>query len=98
MCGPARPSHRQHRNGDMMPTAVVTEITAGGAPFLGVASFDLDPLGYEQAEYMLSGVANAYARTDDSVSVARSPSTRLACSCTGQPIRARSMARFGSSG
>ena len=53
-----------------MLDAVVTEITAGGAPFLGLASFDLVPLGYEQGEYTLSGVASAYGRTvDESVSV-----------------------------
>jgi Alpha/beta hydrolase domain len=48
----------------MMLDAVVTEITAGGAPFLGF-TFDLAPLGYEQAEYTLSGVASAYIRTVD---------------------------------
>jgi hypothetical protein len=53
----------------MMSKAAVAEITAGGGPFLGIESFDLDPLGYQQAEFVLSGVANAYARSDDGVSV-----------------------------
>jgi Alpha/beta hydrolase domain len=52
-----------------MANVVVTEITAAGLPFLGVVSFDLDRVGYKQAEYMVSGVANAYARSGDGVSV-----------------------------
>jgi hypothetical protein len=53
-----------------MMSIAVTEITRGGTPFLGLSSFGLDALGYEQAEYALSGRANAYVRTADGVSVA----------------------------
>src|SRR5262245_60608630 len=53
----------------MMPNAVVSEITSGGAPFVGRASFDLDPLGYQQAEYALSGVASAYVLKEDGAAV-----------------------------
>jgi hypothetical protein len=53
-----------------LPGTVVTEITAEGVPFLGASTFDLGPRGYEQAEYMLSGAASAYVRSDGGVSVA----------------------------
>ena len=53
-----------------MRTAVIGELSSGGAPVLGPASVVLGPLGYEQAEYALSGVASAYVRTGDGVCVA----------------------------
>jgi Alpha/beta hydrolase domain len=53
-----------------MPAAVVSGLSAGGVPVLAPASVELGPLGYEQAEYALSGVASAYVRTDGEVCVA----------------------------
>jgi hypothetical protein len=52
-----------------MQSAVVSEITGGGAPFIGLSSLGGGPFGYHQAEYALSGVASAYDSTDDGVSV-----------------------------
>jgi hypothetical protein len=53
-----------------MPTATVTELTAGGDPVVGPALVDVGRLGYEQAEYGLSGMASAYVRDSDRVCVA----------------------------
>jgi len=47
----------------------VTELTAGGRPFLGGTAFDVAPLGYTEAEYALSGTASAYARAGDGLRV-----------------------------
>ncbi|MFI5052863.1 MAG: alpha/beta hydrolase domain-containing protein [Acidimicrobiia bacterium] len=52
-----------------MPEPLIAPITTGGAPFVGGTLFDLAPLGYDQAEFTLSGTASAYARAADGLSV-----------------------------
>jgi hypothetical protein len=65
---PSDPDQRRHEE-LAVTKPVITEITTGGAPIIGATGFDLAPLGYEQAEYTLSGVAGAYARTGGGLSV-----------------------------
>ena len=45
------------------------ELTGGRAPFVAGTFFDLATVGYEQAEYAMTGSACAYARADAGVSV-----------------------------
>ena len=49
--------------------AKVTPIIGGGAPQVGFNAFPVAALGYEEAEYTLTGTASAYARTGDGVTV-----------------------------
>jgi hypothetical protein len=50
-------------------TAIV-EITGQNPPFILGTTFELPPLGYTEAEYVLSGVASAYERSDGGVTAA----------------------------
>jgi hypothetical protein len=52
-----------------MPEPVVTPITTGGEPIIGATAFAVAELGYQQAEYVISGRASAYARSGDRVTV-----------------------------
>ena len=48
----------------------VSELTGGRGPFVAGTFFDLTTVGYEQAEYVVSGTARAYERTDSGVRAA----------------------------
>jgi hypothetical protein len=48
----------------------VSELTGGRGPFVAGTFFDLATVGYQQAEYVLSGTARAYERTDGGIGVA----------------------------
>ena len=48
---------------------LITPITGGGAPQVGFNAFPIAELGYEEAEYTLTGTASAYARTAGGVAV-----------------------------
>jgi hypothetical protein len=52
-----------------MSDTALRRLTGGGGPSLLGTAFDLAPLGYTQAEYALSGIADAYARTPGGIIV-----------------------------
>jgi len=52
-----------------MSGITLQRLTGAGAPSLLGTAFDLAPLGCTQAEYALSGIANAYVRTPGGVIV-----------------------------
>jgi hypothetical protein len=53
-----------------MSEITLEQLTRGGAPRILGTAFDLTSLGYTQAEYALSGVANAYQRASGGLTVA----------------------------
>jgi hypothetical protein len=52
-----------------MADLALTELTGERPPFVAGTFFDLGAVGYEQAEYALSGTARAYSRGDDGLEV-----------------------------
>ena len=52
-----------------MSTLRPTELTGGRGPFVAGTFFDLAAVGYEQAEYAVSGTVRAYDRSGDRVAV-----------------------------
>ena len=65
----------------------VSLITADGDPIMGGTLFPLADVGYEQAEYTLSGTASAYGREGDGVAVTEQAdyTTRLLVYRPGDP-------------
>jgi hypothetical protein len=53
-----------------MPASLtVTELTAGNGPFVGGTFFDLATVGYQQAEYAVSGTVRAFQPAGDGLAV-----------------------------
>jgi hypothetical protein len=48
----------------------IERLAAGGPPVLARTLFDLATVGYDEAEYSISGTARAFAPTDDGIAVA----------------------------
>jgi hypothetical protein len=53
----------------MSSSLTVTELTNGNGPFVAGTFFDLATVGYQQAEYAVSGTVRAFAATDDGLAV-----------------------------
>ena len=47
----------------------IERLTAGGAPVLARTLFDLAAVGYDEAEYSISGTARAFAPADDGLAI-----------------------------